>query len=130
MCATPLQRDPQEFAGKNRTAHTKVVEVSSVNLDHIRSDLFQYPFHLLQNACSDIKEVLLFLHDGQVIVRRHRKGLQDLIQHFPVLPGNAYNGVQSVLDLSSLTRGHILMASGLVPKTTIIFFTGNPPYNL
>ena len=49
------------------------------------------------------------------------KDLQHAVQHLPVLGGDAAEALDPLpIRRSSCTRGHILMASGRVPKTLMI----------
>ena len=94
----------------------------SMNKNHIRLDLFQNIFYSAKDIRCDIEQSLLVLHDGQIVIRNNMEGLEDLIQHLTVLTGYADNCFKIFLVFSSLTNGHILIASGLVPKTNITFF--------
>ena len=45
-------------------------------------------------AERNIEQRLTFLHDGDVVIRRHMKSVQYLIQHLSVLPGHTDQGFQ------------------------------------
>ena len=60
-----------------------------MNQHHIGVLFFQHLFDPVQDIGGDIKEGLLVLHDGEIIIRRDAKGLQYLIQHLPMLCRNA-----------------------------------------
>ena len=62
----------------------------AVDQHQIRFLFLENSPHPLQHIAGDVEEGLLLLHNGQVIVRNHMKALQHLIQHLPVLTGNAY----------------------------------------
>lgn len=57
----------------------------------IRLCFFQNGFDSFQNIDCYIKQRLLVLHDGKIVIRYNRKRFQHLIQHLPVLAGHAYN---------------------------------------
>ena len=64
----------------------------AVNQHHIGPHLFQHFLDPVEDVGSDVKQGLLVLHDGQVIVRHHMERLQHLIQHLPMLAGDADDG--------------------------------------
>ena len=80
---------------------------------HIRLYLLQYILDLLQDVHSHIKQRLLIFHNGQVIVRHHMKCIEHLIQHLPVLAGNAHHGFHAFSGLQLIDQGTHL--NGLRP---------------
>jgi hypothetical protein len=89
--------------------------------DGVGPDALQNIVHPRQNSFGDIEERLSVLHDVQIIIGRHGKDREHLVEHFPCC-AVTQTIVCSSFFFSSMTRGHILIASGLVPKTSIIFF--------
>ena len=57
----------------------------------------------IKYASGHVKQGLLVLHDGQVVIRRHPESLQHLIQHLPVLSRDAHNGLQGRAALQLLS---------------------------
>ena len=57
--------------------------------DHVRPNLLQHRSDPLQDVHGDVKQSLLILHDGEIIIRLHPEGPQHLVQHLPVLTGHA-----------------------------------------
>ncbi len=58
---------------------------------NIRLYFFQNGFDSFQNIDCYIKQRLLVLHDGKIVIRHNKKRFQHLIQHLPVLAGHADN---------------------------------------
>ena len=65
----------------------------------------QHRLDLLQNGVGDVEEGLLVLHDGQIVVRDHPKGLQHLVEHLPVLSGDAHHGLYALSGLQLVDQG-------------------------
>ena len=64
-------------------------------------------------------------HDPQIVVHGKGEGLDDLVEHLPVLPGEAGEHVGTrPRRWSSSTTGAILMASGRVPKVMNTVWSG------
>ena len=77
----------------------------AVDQDHIGFLFFQHLPDAVQNICGNIKEGLLLLHDGQVVVRHHMEGRQHLVEHLPVLTGDADDGLQIVPAFQLIDQG-------------------------
>ena len=60
--------------------------------DNVRTGLLKNALDALKNIAGDIKKGLLFLHNGKIVIRLDTESTQNLIQHLPMLPGNAHNG--------------------------------------
>ena len=71
----------------------------------LRLLLLQNGLHSGKNFPGDIKEGLPRLHDGKVIVRHHLKALQHLLQHLPVLAGDADQGLKVGSSLQLPNQG-------------------------
>ena len=64
----------------------------AVNQHRLRPFPFQNGLHPFKNLPGNVKEGLPRLHDGKVIVRLYLKALQHLLQHLPMLAGDADQG--------------------------------------
>lgn len=94
-----------------------------MNEDYIGGALLEDIAHTSEDAGSYIGEVLTLFHDVEVDIGCYLKDSEYLIEHLAMLSGDAHDGFKlfgALLEL--LTSGHILMASGRVPKTNITFF--------
>ena len=90
--------------------------------DQIRLCLFQDFFQTHQGTAGHIIQSLACGHDVQIIIRFDLEQIQHLIQHFPVLGRHRNDGFQHIRILFHFsTSGHILMASGRVPKIVMTF---------
>ncbi|MNG93490.1 hypothetical protein D3C79_524590 [compost metagenome] len=69
----------------------------AVDQDHIRLELCQDRLEPLQDCRGDIGQVLTWLHDVQVIVRRDLEQLQHLVEHLAVLAGHAYARLEAIV---------------------------------
>lgn len=65
----------------------------AVDKDVIRFFLLQYIFQAAEDAGGDVIERLSALHDVEIIVDRQSEEVDDLIEHFPVLGGQADLGI-------------------------------------
>ena len=64
----------------------------AVDQNDVRLDLAQDLLDPQQHGGGDVEQILLLLHDGQIVIRHDGKNAQDLIEHIPVLAGDADDG--------------------------------------
>lgn len=113
-----------EASESRRKARSRV----AVHEDHVRPLFLENRLQLQQHIARDIEQRLPRLHDCQVMVGNHIENTQNLIEHLAMLTRHGHNRLKLVGRLlSSFTSGHILMASGRVPKTSITFFKPASP---
>jgi hypothetical protein len=106
-------------------AAASVVVVSPCTSKRVRAFLRATHSRMPSSTPSrHVKQVLPLLHQVQVNVGCQLKHLQHLVQHLPVLCRHAQPCFKQRLDraFSAWYSGAILMASGRVPNTSMIFF--------
>ena len=83
----------------------------------VRLDLAEHSLHPQQAFGGDSGQGLARLHDVQIKLWVQVKDLQHRVQHLAVLGGDAAQALNLRPGGQFLYQGHILMASGRVPKT-------------
>lgn len=68
----------------------------AMDKDHIGLDFLEHVSRAGQHAGGDVVQVLALLHDVQVKIRLHLKYLEHLVQHLPMLPGDAHDGLELI----------------------------------
>ncbi len=58
-------------------------------------DALEERIHSFEHGRRDVAERLFLLHDAKVVIHGEREGLDDLVQHLPVLPGEAHEHVET-----------------------------------
>ncbi len=66
----------------------------AMHQNDIRAEFGQNRFQPFQNATGDLGQPLSGLHDVQVVVRHNGKKIQHLVQHLPMLGGDANPGIE------------------------------------
>ena len=71
----------------------------AVHEHNVGAHLLQYRPDAVQDIRGDVKQRLLVLHDGKVVVRLNAERGEHLIEHLPVLPRDADDGPQTLARL-------------------------------
>ena len=81
----------------------------AMDQDDIGLDLLQDVAHAGEHAGRDVVQVLPLLHDVQVEVRLDLEDPEHLVQHLPMLPGDAHNRLKLFRTLLELLhqRAHL-----------------------
>lgn len=93
---------------------------------NVRTTNFENIAHAKKHSRRNVIEILPLLHNVEVVVGFYVEQVKNLVQHFSVLTCNAnYCFKIFFFSWKALTKGAILIASGRVPNTSIIFSYSN-----